>query len=276
MGDSLGLRFLYNTVSGRMVLKILVNPKISEFAGVFLDSKFSKWIIPLFVKRNHIDLTNVIVPQNGFSSFNEFFSRRRWERERDYSAEELISPCDAFLTVVPIKKDTIFDVKHTKFSLQDLLKNRVLAERFIDGTALIFRLTPNHYHRYGYAVNGNVVGNKKIKGVLHCVRPIATRSTPVFAQNSREFQVLNTKKFGTIVQMEVGALFVGKIVNHNKALESVVVKAGTEKGYFEFGGSTIILLLQKDKVVLSDSLIKRRKRDGEIAVTKGEVLGKNA
>lgn len=43
--------------------------------------------------------------------------------------------------------------------------------------------------------------------------------------------------------MEVGAMMVGRITNH-EAVPGYVTR-GEEKGYFEFGGSTIILLTQK-------------------------------
>ena len=62
-----------------------------------------------------------------------------------------------------------------------------------------------------------------------------------------EYQVIRTKEFGKIIQMEVGALLVGRITNHD-IRKNRLVKAGQEKGYFEFGGSTIILLFQKDKI----------------------------
>ena len=52
--------------------------------------------------------------------------------------------------------------------------------------------------------------------------------------------------------MEVGALLVGKISNHT---QSGFVMRGEEKGYFEFGGSTIVLLLEKNAVTLREDLL---------------------
>ena len=90
--------------------------------------------------------------------------------------------------------------------------------------------------------------------------------------NSREYQVLRTDRFGTVIQMEVGALLVGKIKNHSLPLKTRDVRAGEEKGYFEFGGSTIILLLKKDAVCMNEKLYERRDSNGEIPVRMGEFV----
>ena len=58
--------------------------------------------------------------------------------------------------------------------------------------------------------------------------------------------MIDSDGFGRAVQMEVGAMLVGRIVNDTPS-ESRVVR-GMEKGHFEYGGSTIILLLSKDRV----------------------------
>ena len=67
------------------------------------------------------------------------------------------------------------------------------------------------------------------------------RKIPFFVQNSREYAVFDTEKYGKIVQMEVGALLVGKISNSGYA-PGDEVRIGEEKGYFEYGGSSIVVL----------------------------------
>ena len=157
--------------------------------------------------------------------------------------------------------------------MKDLLKNNDLAAKFKDGVALVYRLTPANYHRYCYVADGRIVSRRRINGELHCVRPVATSTIPVFVQNSREYQVIDTEMFGTIVQMEIGALMVGKISNNPKYIDNSVVWAGDEKGYFEFGGSTIVILLQKDAVEFSDSIKKKIASKEEFAVKIGECIG---
>lgn len=149
-----------------------------------------------------------------------------------------------------------------------------LAARFYGGDALIFRLTPANFHRYCYAAGGNILFSGKIQGKLHCVRPIALRTVPVFVQNCREYLVYENKVFGMIVQMEIGALLVGKIRNHRHAEGADQVQAGVEKGYFEFGGSTILLLFQKDVICFREELYNRQNPYGEIPVRMGDFVAR--
>ena len=123
------------------------------------------------------------------------------------------------------------------------------------------------YHRYVFFCSGTAYEPWSIPGRLHTVRPIALRSIPVFTENAREVTVIDSDVFGTAAQIEVGALMVGKIANHplpfaeNKnAPKSAVVQKKAEKGMFLFGGSTIILLLQKDR---SDGLSEPLKATSE-------------
>ena len=44
------LRFLYNTVPGRMVLKIITSPTISKIGGAYMDCRISKIHIKGFIK----------------------------------------------------------------------------------------------------------------------------------------------------------------------------------------------------------------------------------
>jgi len=267
--ESLALWFLYHTALGRMVLKVLVCPFVSKIAGAALDSKASAALIPWFRKKNGISMEGVIVPKGGFPSFNAFFCRKRENAGVSENAK-LSSPCGAYLTCIPIKKNQIFDVKHTRFSLQDLLQDKKLAGEFTDGTALVFRLTPSHYHRYAYAADGEILSWRRIRGILHSVRPICTRQVPVYAQNAREYQVIETEELGKIVQMEIGAMMIGRISNERPVDRKSV--RGKEKGRFEFGGSTIMLLLQKDCVSLRKEVMEAGRDGGELAVSYGEDL----
>ncbi|MDE6015804.1 MAG: phosphatidylserine decarboxylase [Acetatifactor sp.] len=274
MRESLILWLLYRTVLGRMILKLLVQLKVSKVVGYYLSSRASRWIVPYYIRKHKIDMSDIKVPSEGFTSFNEFFTRKRETECFDMTYGHLISPCDGFLSFVRITGDTVLDIKSTKYTMDDLLKDHELAGQFREGSALIFRLTPANYHRYCYVANGKIILHRKIQGMLHCVRPIAIRTVPVFAQNSREYQVLGTEHFGTVVQMEIGSLLVGKIRNDVSALKFGYVQRSREKGYFEFGGSTIIILLQKNTICLNENLYKKQRSGGEIPVRMGEYVAR--
>ena len=179
------------------------------------------------------------------------------------------------LTVLPISDDTRMQVKRTTYGLERLLEDPLLAGEMEEGTALIFRLTPQHYHRYCYSANGMVLQQTRIDGKLHCVRPVALETVPVFIENTREYQVIRICGNRTMIHMEVGALMVGRITNHPRREQSTV-RAGEEKGHFEFGGSTIILLLPKGALELDPKYTgQNTDRDGsEIPVRMGDPLGR--
>lgn len=273
MSESFAIDFLYKTPVGRFFLKGLVNPKISEFAAKFLSSRASAAIVPFFIKRNKIDITDFVIPEGGYKSFNDFFTRRIKPEKRVIAEGELISPCDGYLTVSYINESSVFHIKNTDYSLKELLKKDGLANEFTGGTALIFRLTPSHYHRYVFCTAGVVGLTEKIQGILHSVKPICHEKFPVFIQNSREYTLLNNNNLGDIVQMEVGALLVGKISNNHYACGDEIC-AGQEKGYFEYGGSSIVVLtkFRLDKRKLRRGRLKLR---GGIPVKMGEVLIRN-
>ena len=109
-----------------------------------------------------------------------------------------------------------------------------------------------------------------IPGKLHTVRPIALESLPVFTENCREYTVIESDNFGKAVQLEVGALLVGKIRNHRGP--GAVVR-GEEKGMFLFGGSTVILLLTKDSVRINSDIAEASRRGLEYPVKLGQAIG---
>lgn len=270
--DTAGVNFLYHTPPGRALLRLLICPGVSKALGAFLDTGVSRHLVSPFVKSTKLDLSDY--PQVSYRSFNDFFTRRVKEGRRpvDKTADTLVAPCDGKLTVYPITEDAVFSIKHSSYALKDLLRDEALAKEFEGGTCLIFRLTPDDFHRYSFMDDGRILSSSIIPGVLHTVRPIAFRRYPVYLENAREYAVLETANFGKVIQMEVGALFVGRIVNH--PLTTFV--RGQEKGKFEFGGSTILLLLQKDAVVIDEELLENTRQNKESIVRLGSTIGKKA
>lgn len=264
------LEFLYETIPGRIILRFLVNPRISAICGRFLDSSFSKVLIGPFVKKNKINLSYFI--SDDFKCFNDCFIRKikPGYRNFDMNPDALCAPCDGLLSVYNISNDLVVPVKGTAYSISRLLHSDRLADKYEGGYCLVFRLCVNHYHRYSYIDDGCKGENHFIPGKLHTVRPIALYNVPVFTENSREYTVMKTDNFGNVVQMEVGALLVGKIKNHHGKCD---FKRSEEKGYFMYGGSTIIVLIQKGKVCLYDSIIRASKLGLETPVKMGEKVG---
>ncbi len=264
------LSFLYTNIFGRMLLKPLIQPQVSKLAGRYLSSAHSKWLISKFIERNEINMD--IYEECDYSSFNDFFTRKIKPdcRPVPEDLDVLISPCDCLATVYPIQENTTFSIKNTEYTLRSLLRSPRLAKRFRGGYAYVLRLTVEDYHRYLYSVSGKQSKNYHIDGTFHTVNPIANDYLPIYKENTREYTVIRSKEFGDVLQMEVGALLVGKISNHK---QSTVVTRGEEKGFFEYGGSTIVVLTQKDRVTPRSDLLTNSKNGYETKVLQAHPLG---
>ncbi len=264
------LSFLYTNIFGRMLLKPLIQPQVSKLAGRYLSSAHSKWLISKFIERNEINMD--IYEECDYSSFNDFFTRKIKPdcRPVPEDLDVLISPCDCLATVYPIQENTTFSIKNTEYTLRSLLRSPRLAKRFRGGYAYVLRLTVEDYHRYLYSVSGKQSKNYHIDGTFHTVNPIANDYLPIYKENTREYTVIRSKEFGDVLQMEVGALLVGKISNHK---QSTVVTRGEEKGFFEYGGSTIVVLTQKGLVTPRSDLLTNSKNGYETKVLQAHPLG---
>ncbi len=228
------LEFLYKTVLGRVLLRPLVSRPL-------MDARWSKILIRSFVKKNGINTDDYLL--GNVKSFNDFFCRRIKDGRRpvDMAASSLIAPCDGLLSAYKIDGEgTVLNVKQSTFNIDSLLRDRELARRFDGGYALVYRLCVDHYHRYIW---------------------------PVFIENTRDYSVIDTANFGRCVQMEVGAMLVGRIVNE-KPLPGRV-RRGEEKGHFEYGGSTIIVLVPQGVAELRGDLTGGE----ETPVKMGEQIG---
>lgn len=265
--DGKGLKFLYRNAFGRLVLRVLISRPISKLAGAYLSSRLSKGLIKKFVSKNNIDLNDF--ESDNFRCFNDCFCRKIKYGKRPLE-DGLIAPCDGLLSVYPVNDGLVLPIKQSQYSVADLLQDNELAKEFDGGTVLVFRLCVNHYHRYCYFDDGIKGDNKFIKGKLHTVRPIALRKYPVFTENCREMTVMNTEHFGKAIQIEVGAMLVGKIANLHQSGE---IKRGEEKGMFLYGGSTIVLLLQKDAATIPQELFDATNNGLETPVQMGEQIG---
>lgn len=269
-GQDRFLAFLYGSAVGRMLLKPLTAPAVSRLAGRFLSTRLSRMFIRPFCRKNAIDLSQFLGAPYG--SYNEFFSRpiRPELRPVDGDPRRLVSPADSKLTVYPVTEDARFTVKHTEYTLPQLLRNDALAAEFAGGQLLLFRLCVDDYHRYGFPADGIPGEPVTIPGVLHTVQPIAGDYVPVYKENAREYALLRTPTFGDVIQMEVGALMVGKIENHPL---SGPVRKGQEKGFFRFGGSTVILVVKKDALQVDADILENSRNGWETVVRYGEAVG---
>lgn len=267
------LQKMYTSRLGRVCMKIASFPLFSKLSRLFLDSRFSSYFVLRFAERNDIDIFDY--ENKLYYSFNDFFTRRikPGRRRIDEGKNIIISPSDGKVSAYEITSSNVFVVKNSVYTIESLLRDSKLAKRYIGGTAFIIRLTPDDYHRYCYCTDGEKSHDRTIKGRLHTVNPIINKYITAYKENSREYCLIRTKSIGDVIQMEVGAMFVGRISNKHPYGRRLVRK-GEEKGYFEFGGSTIILLAEKGKIVADEDLLINTREGFETKILQGETIGR--
>lgn len=264
---------LYNDHAGRLAVGALVKPWLTRAAGIFLSSGISRHLIPGFLRNSSIDMTEY--EEADYHSYNDFFTRRIRPEARPVAPGEdiLVSPCDGKVSVSRIGDDSRFYVKGRTYTAGEFLRNSHLAKHFRGGYAVVLRLTVDNYHHYCYPAGGMKSDQVYLKGVYHTVNPAANEAVPVYTENTREYCLIRTSHLGTVLMAEVGAMIVGKITNHVPC--AARVQKGEEKGMFEFGGSTIVLLLQKGRVRIDENLLTNTENGYETIVKMGEKIGQS-
>lgn len=274
-GDA-GVRFLYaNSVGQKIADWILSGSLPSKLYGAYQSSPSSKAAIPPFIAKFKIPMAEYVDP--GFRSFNDFFIRKFKPGVRKFveTSGKMPAPAEArYLAFERVSVDQTFPVKGSQLSPEALLGNAERAKPFLGGSVLIARLCPTDYHRYHYPDNGRTLEHYSVAGRLHSVNPWALRyRDEIFATNERRVSILETENFGRLAYIEVGALLVGKIVQTHD--ESQPFKRGDEKGYFLFGGSTVIILGERGRWKPDADLLEQSAQHRETYVRLGEgVAGK--
>ena len=266
------LRWLYNNPVGELSLYAIVKRKfVSDWYGNKMNTPESAEKIYDFVKDYGIDLSES--KKQNFTSFNDFFARELNPNARkiDTNKNVLVSPADGKIFAYDNISTQDFIVKGYRFDLYRFFNDSSLANRYKNGSLMIIRLCPTDYHRYHFPHSGEIINQKKIEGPLFSVSPIALREKiEIICRNKREYVELRTKEFGNIIMSEVGATMVGSII---QTYENKNVKKGEEKGYFLFGGSTVVLIFEEGKISIDSDLIENTNTGIETEVKMGTRLG---
>lgn len=263
------LYWLYYNPIGQLSLEAMVKRKfISHWYGQEMDHASSKEKINDFIAEYQIDMSDF--QEKEYESFNDFFYRKLKPESRLINNDSLVivSPADGKILVYPNITNTDFIIKGYQFNVLEFLENDSLADHFNNASLMIIRLCPTDYHRYHFPVNGNITLEKKLKGDYYSVSPIALKKkVELITMNKREFTIIESPVFGSVLMMEVGATMVGSMIRTYK--DSLVDK-GEEKGYFKFGGSTVVLLFEESMLEIDQDLIDNSAKGIETEVKMGE------
>ena len=260
------VKYMYEKKSGRFFLKLLNNRVMANISRIFMNTFLSIPYKNKIIKKYNIDMN--LYEDRKYNSYNSYFIRKLKELKFDTDKDSFIAPAESKLLVLKLDEETKLDIKGSSFTVYEIINDDIYKE-YINGYAMIFRLEATNYHRYIYIDDGRREAYKHIKGKLHTVQPIAYKHYKIFHENSREWTILHTKNFGDIIQVEVGAMMIGRIRNNKNTL----FKKGDEKGNFEFGGSTIILFVKNGIINIDEDNKENSNKFMETTVNVGEKIG---
>ncbi|WP_353894096.1 phosphatidylserine decarboxylase [Proteinivorax hydrogeniformans] len=271
------LNWLYYSKPGTKTLNMVVKRKwASTIYGLIQSLPMSRYKISAFVNQYGIDLSEAIDSDpKSYRNFNQFFTRKLKSNARPICQERdaIISPVDGkIMAYTDIDINKVIQVKGFYFTLAELINDDKKAQEYLGGLCLVFRLSPADYHWFHFFDWGEVTSHRKIKGSYYSVNPVAlSRVSNLYCKNKRQVTHFLSENFGETTIVEVGATCVGSII---QTFDNNKVTRGEEKGYFKFGGSTVILFIKKDQAVIDDDIIENSNNQLETSVMLGEKIGR--
>ncbi|MFK9091378.1 phosphatidylserine decarboxylase [Bacillus salipaludis] len=250
----------------RLLIELTNGRWTSGILRRFARSRASRFVVPSFAKIYHLNQEEMEKGLSEYPTLHDLFVRtlKKEARRIDKSHDVVVSPVDAVIEDVgPIKESSDIIVKGKTYSIQEMLGERELLAKYLNGTYMILYLSPSHYHRIHSPVDGIVTKQWTLGGKSYPVNKLGLKyGVRTLAKNYRVITEVKTE-FGHVAVVKVGAMFVNSIETTHKGSE--LVKGG-ELAYFSFG-STVVLLFERN-IFQIDSTLNTPK---EIKV--GERLG---
>lgn len=219
-----------------------------------------KRAIDTFVRVYNVDLSEAVIPDGGFGSFDEFFTRslRDGARVVDLEPGALVCPSDGLLAARgAVDRDARLEVKGRAYEVGELLGDRAAAERFAGGSFAVIYLAPPDYHRVHAPASGDVTEVRYVPGTLYPVNAIGEHVPRLFARNERIVVHQQSSELGEVVTILVGAIGVGRVTvsfadglstNRSRADAEartfapgqVAIERGGELGRFHLGSTVVV------------------------------------
>ncbi|CEG66229.1 hypothetical protein RMATCC62417_02844 [Rhizopus microsporus] len=266
-------------VSTNLMHELFTKESIRQ--GIYFNKPESVGQIASFVQHYHIDMSEYVLDIGEYKSFNDFFTRAIRPEKRPIDSPEdesvVVSSADCRLNVFNSVNDaTELWIKGRNFNLPNLLQDNDLADKLDGGSLAIFRLAPQDYHRFHMPAKGTIKSIQSIEGTYYTVNPCVVESTvDVFTENHRCVVTVESPLGFTYAIVCIGALLVGSVVFTNASLDQgeKTLEKGEEMGYFQYGGSTVIVIFPKDTIEWDDDILDHSKQSVETKVNMGEHIG---
>ena len=247
-------------------------PAYDWFVAAYQNTRMSARKIKPFIKKHHIDMSEF--EPGPYQTYAAFF-------ERPFRAGVRSFPSDpgsmgafaearyfAWETLLPLQN---FPIKGHSLNAEHLLGNADRARLFVGGPVILARLAPVDYHHLHYPDDGVTIENQRLGKRLWTVNPNALQNQPdILFRNERKVQILETKNFGRLGFIEIGALSVGRIVQMHP-LERPFTR-GEQKSVFRFGGSAVVLFGERGAWRPSEDLLRKTLEGVETRVRLGDEI----
>ena len=271
------LSWSYNTRLGWLATDLLFRRRsVSRLYGWLHKRRWSCRRLRRFVDQMNVNVDEALRPLDEYTSFNDFFTREIDLSTRPVQGEPhvCVSPVDGRALAYPsVDADTTFRIKRSVFNLRRFLHDDALAEHYAGGSMLISRLYLSDYHHYHFPDSGVPGVATSIPGRYYAVSPYALRRlVPFYTENHRMLTLFDSDHFGQIAIMEIGAFTVGSIQQRYRP--GVRVDKSAHKGFFELGGSTVVMLFEKGAIELDADLCTYTAKGIETYVRLGDSIGR--
>jgi len=216
------------------------------------------------ILNNYIDIYQINMSQFSPSNYldyptvNAFFIRNLLPNSRPVASPNntgvLVSPADARILVVKtIPSGFSLTLKGDVYTISDIFDSDSKGALFEGGTMIIARLAPQDYHRYHAPVDGTVITRNVLGGTIFSVNADAVQSENQVFLNQRVVSIVQSPDFGLVGFVSVGATCIASIVDNFQPGSTWT--RGEELGFFQYGGSTVVLFFGPNAVVVDDDLL---------------------
>lgn len=221
--------------------------------------RLARPLIGGFSKLFDIDLADYRVPAQGFSCFNEFFTRALKDDARTFPEDRhtIACPCDGTISQIGrIEQGHLLQAKGREYQLSELLADSDWARRLDGGRFATIYLAPYDYHRVHMPFQGDLEREIRVPGRLFSVSAATTRTVDrLFARNERMVALFDTE-YGPAAVVMVAAMLVagietpwsgpaatrpGKQVQGRDFEPSRPMQRGEELGRFHWGSTVVVV-----------------------------------
>jgi phosphatidylserine decarboxylase len=250
-------------------------PFYDRLYALYENSRWSTREIGPFIRKYHIDMAEFEPVR--YRSFAEFFDRRFRPGVRKFPSapDEMGAFAEArYLGWTKVEPDQKFPVKGHSLNAKQILGSADRARPFAGGPVLLVRLAPVDYHHMHYPDEGTTRDHQRLGRRLWTVnwRALQNKRDILFV-NERNVNILETRNFGHLGFIEVGALSVGRIAQVHPL--DAPFQRGEEKSVFRFGGSAIVVFGEPGLWRPSDDLLKNTKEGVETLVRLGQPVAQS-